>query len=40
MPEWIRVKDGLPKEHDSLLAKYYGTAKWNSAMFRKEADTQ
>ena len=39
MAEWISVKDGLPKEHDSPLAKYYGTAGWDKAMFRKMSNT-
>lgn len=35
---WISVKDGLPKEHPSLFANYYGTEKWNKAMWRTESD--
>jgi hypothetical protein len=35
---WISVKDGLPKEHPSLFASYYGTEKWNNAMWRTESD--
>ena len=37
-PQWISVKDGPPKEHPSLFAKYYGTEKWNNAMWRTESD--
>ncbi len=38
MAEWISVKDGLPKEHDSFFTRYYGTPKWDKAMFRKMSD--
>ena len=36
--DWISVKDDMPKEHDSIFARYYGTEKWNSAMWRNESD--
>ena len=32
--EWIPVSEGLPKEHDSVFAKLYGTDKWTSALWR------
>lgn len=32
--EWIPVSEGLPKEHDSIFAKLYGTDKWTSALWR------
>lgn len=35
---WILCRDRLPQEHDSIFAKYYGTEKWNHAMFRKCSD--
>lgn len=35
---WISVKDDMPKEHPSIFAPYYGTEKWNRAMWRKESD--
>lgn len=35
---WISVKDDMPKEHPSIFAPYYGTEKWNSAMWRNESD--
>ena len=35
---WISVKDRLPEEHPSVFANYYGTEKWNKAMWRKESD--
>lgn len=35
---WISVKDDMPKEHPSIFAPYYGTEKWNRAMWRNESD--
>lgn len=35
---WISVKDGLPEEHDSMFAQFYGTNRWNGAMWRTESD--
>lgn len=32
--EWISVKTAMPKEHDSMFAKFYKTPKWLPAMFR------
>lgn len=32
--EWIPVSERLPKEHDSIFAKLYGTDKWNSKLWR------
>ena len=35
---WINVKDKLPEEHPSIFARFYGTEKWRSAMWRNESD--
>ena len=35
MDKWIPTTERLPKERDSIFEKYYGTEKWNDAMFRK-----
>lgn len=35
---WIPVENGLPKEHDSIFARFKGTDKWNNAMFEKTSD--
>lgn len=32
--EWIPVSEKLPKEHDSIFAKLYGTDKWSNALWR------
>lgn len=32
--EWIPVSESLPKEHDSIFAKLYGTDKWDSSLYR------
>lgn len=32
--EWIPVSERLPKEHDSIFAKLYGTDKWDSKLHR------
>lgn len=32
--EWISVEERLPREHDSIFAKLYGTDKWNNALWR------
>lgn len=36
--DWIPVEMGLPIEHDTMFAKYYGTERWNKYMFRKRSD--
>jgi len=36
--KWVGVKDDLPKEHPSMFAAFYGTDKWNRAMWRTESD--
>lgn len=36
--EWIPVSERLPKEHDSIFAKFYGTDKWNSKLWRTVSD--
>lgn len=35
---WINVKYEMPKEHDSIFAKFKGTKKWNLGMFEKCSD--
>lgn len=32
---WISVKDGMPEEHDSIFARFYGTERWKTGMHRK-----
>ena len=36
--EWISVSERMPKEHDSIFAKFYGTDKWNSKLWRTVSD--
>lgn len=36
--KWHLCSEGLPKEHESMFAKYKGTDKWNPAMFEKISD--
>jgi len=31
---WIKCKDAMPIERESIFAKFYGTDKWRSGMFR------
>lgn len=33
--EWIPVSERLPKEHDSIFAKFKGTDNWKRGMFEK-----
>lgn len=35
--EWIPVSERLPKEHDSIFAKLYGTDKWSNALWRTQS---
>lgn len=35
---WISVKEGLPKEKPSIFNRFYGTAKWDSGMWRYNSD--
>ena len=35
---WISVKDRIPEEHPSMFASFYGSEKWNNAMWRNESD--
>lgn len=35
---WIPCSEGLPKERDSIFAKFKGTSTWNNAMFEKTSD--
>lgn len=32
--EWIPVSKKLPDEHDSIFAKFYGTDKWDDALWK------
>lgn len=36
--KWVSVNKKLPDEHPSIFAPWYGTAKWNEAMWRTESD--
>lgn len=36
-PHWIPVTERLPKEEDSIFARYYGTDRWRKSMFRKRS---
>ena len=36
-PHWIPVTERLPKEEDSIFARYYGTDRWRKSMFRKKS---
>ena len=36
--QWISVEDSLPPERETIFAKFYGTDKWRSAMFRMISD--
>lgn len=33
--DWIPVRERLPKERDSMFAKFKGTSKWKKGMFEK-----
>lgn len=35
---WIPVEDQLPKERDSMFARWKGTDKWSKSMFEKISD--
>ena len=35
---WIPVSEGLPKEIDSIFAKFKGTPEWKSGMWEKRSD--
>lgn len=35
---WIKCSERMPEEHDSCLAKWYGTNRWTDAMWRKQSD--
>ena len=32
---WIPVKERMPKEHDSIFAKFKGTNNWSKSMFER-----
>lgn len=36
--KWIPCSVRMPKEHDSMFAKFKGTSKWDDAMFEKISD--
>lgn len=35
--EWIPASGRLPREHDSIFAKFYGTDKWSNALWRTQS---
>lgn len=35
--EWIPASERLPREHDSIFAKLYGTDKWSNALWRTQS---
>lgn len=35
--EWIPASERLPREHDSIFAKLYGTDKWDDAFWRTKS---
>lgn len=35
--EWIPISERLPGEHESLFAKFYGTDKWNDALWKTQS---
>lgn len=35
---WIKCSERMPEEHDSCLAKWYGTNRWTDVMWRKQSD--
>lgn len=35
---WTSVKDGLPKQHRSIFAPWYGRKEWATAMWLEESD--
>ena len=35
--EWIPASGRLPREHDSIFAKLYGTDKWSNALWRTQS---
>ena len=36
--KWIKVKDDMPKEHDSIFKKFKNTDKWATGMFETISD--
>ena len=36
--KWIPIEAELPKEHESIFAKFKGTDKWKGGMFEKSSD--
>lgn len=37
--QWIPCSERLPKERDSMFARWKGTDKWTKEMFEKRSDT-
>ena len=37
--QWIPGSERMPKERDSMFARWKGTDKWKKAMFEKRSDT-
>jgi len=38
MDNWISVKDKMPKEYESIWAKYKGTSRWTNGMWSTQSD--
>ena len=38
MTEWTNVNKSLPLESNSIFKRFYGTDKWNDAMWRTQSD--
>ena len=36
--KWIKCSDEMPKERDTIFAKFKGTDKWKSTMFEKMSE--
>lgn len=37
--EWVSVDVDMPKEHDSIFKKFFGTDKWDKHMFKSNSRT-
>lgn len=38
MNDWILCSNRMPEEHDSMFKKFYGTDKWNNAMWKSNSN--
>lgn len=36
--KWISVNEDMPKQRESMFAKFYGTDRWKPAMFRYRSE--